>query len=217
MKMQPTLAPSLLAADFSNFQQAINRIHHYQAPWIHFDVMDGLFVPAITFGAQVVAHLRPHSETLFDVHLMVAHPERHIENFAQAGADNITFHIEATNHAHALVQHIHHLGCKAGVAINPGTSLHQLDAVLPFVDLVLVMSVNPGAGGQSFIAETLLKTRELQRLREEKQFRYYIQMDGGINAETLPSTIEAGTDILVAGSAFFSDHHIDSLLKALRG
>lgn len=102
------------------------------------------------------------------------------------GADNITFHIEATNHAHALVQHIHHLGCKAGVAINPGTSLHQLDAVLPFVDLVLVMSVNPGAGGQSFIVETLLKTRELQRLREEKQFRYYIQMDGGINAETLP-------------------------------
>ncbi|NIZ47394.1 ribulose-phosphate 3-epimerase [Spirochaetales bacterium BR208] len=215
--MQPILAPSLLAADFSNFQQALNRIHHYQAPWIHFDVMDGSFVPAITFGAQVVAHLRPHSKTFFDVHLMVENPERHIESFAQAGANSITFHIEATHHAHAIVQQIHKIGCKAGIAINPGTSLHHLEALLPFVDLVLVMSVNPGAGGQSFITETLIKTRTLQALRNQQNLHYHIQMDGGINAETLPSVVEAGTDILVAGSAFFSDSHVNALLHSLQG
>jgi ribulose-phosphate 3-epimerase len=173
------------------------------ADWIHIDVMDGIFVPKLTFGPPVIKQLRPHSNLPFDVHLMIEKPELSMAQYAEAGADMITVHVEASVHLHRTLQAIRAMGKKAGVSINPSTSVEAIRYVLSDVDLVLVMSVNPGFGGQSFIAESLNKIEHLNALRRQHHHAFLIEVDGGINSQTAKSCIEAGADVLVAGSAIF--------------
>ena len=202
------LAPSLLSCDFSNLGEAINKIENNFGSWVHIDVMDGIFVPEITFGQPIVRSIRPLTSLPFDVHLMTEKPENQIESFAKAGADWITFHYEAAVHHHRIIQQIHGLGKKAGISIVPSTPVSSILPLLPFVDLVLVMTVNPGFGGQSLIPECLDKVRELVEYREkykkEKNLSYLISVDGGVNEKTADNVIKSGVDIAVSGSAFFS-------------
>ena len=198
------LAPSLLSADFSRLAEELAFIETNGGQWIHLDVMDGAFVPNLTFGAPVVRCLRSKSALPFDVHLMVERPENYVKDFAAAGADYFTLHIEASVHAHRLITEIRAAGMKPGISIVPSTPVHLLDEVLPFVDLVLVMTVNPGFGGQAMIPRCLEKVTALRKIREEKHYQYRISVDGGVNAETLPAVCEAGADVIVSGSSFFS-------------
>ncbi|MCR4940840.1 MAG: ribulose-phosphate 3-epimerase [Treponemataceae bacterium] len=198
------LAPSLLSSDFSALGAAVAEIEKRGGKIVHIDVMDGSFVPNITIGQPVVASLRRHSELPFDVHLMVLHPESQIDSFVEAGADMITFHYEACVHHHRVVQQIHAAGKKAGISIVPSTPVSVLKELLPFVDLVLVMTVNPGFGGQVLIPECLTKVRELDDIRKKMGYNYLISVDGGINESTFRDAVDAGSDILVSGSAFFS-------------
>ena len=200
----PILAPSLLSADLSDLKDAISKIEKNKGSAVHIDVMDGQFVPEITYGQPVVRSIRNLTKLPFDVHLMVENPEKQIESFAQAGADWITFHYEATPHSHRLIQHIHELGKKAGVAICPGTPVSVLSEILKLADIILVMTVNPGWGGQKIIPACVDKIAELKKIREENNYRYLISTDGGINHETIMSVIAAGVDIIVSGSSFFS-------------
>jgi len=197
------VAPSLLSADFSDMGAAVRLIESARADWIHLDVMDGRFVPNLTFGPKMVADLRPLSSLPFDVHLMTLEPEALIPAFIEAGADWITFHVEATVHAHRHVETIRAAGKKAGIAIVPSTPLSVIEELLPFLDLVLVMTVDPGFGGQSLIPSCLDKTRRLSRLRMERGLSFRISVDGGINGETAPKALSAGAEVLVVGSAFF--------------
>jgi len=201
---KPVLAPSLLSADFSNLAEALVKIEKNNGSVVHIDVMDGRFVPQITYGQPVVKSLRPLTSLPFDVHLMIEHPEDQIDSFAEAGADWITFHFENTVHIHRIVQHIHQLGKKAGIAICPATPVEFLKEILPFVDLVLVMTVNPGFGGQELIPSCIKKIKTLKELREKYKYSYKISVDGGINSRTISSVVEAGSDVIVSGSAFFS-------------
>ena len=201
----PRLAPSLLSADFSNLTDAISQIENNNGEIVHIDVMDGQFVPEITYGQPVVRSIRKLTKLPFDVHLMVNHPENQIESFAQAGADWITFHIEATAHAHRLIQKIHELGKKAGIAICPATPVSMLSEILECADIILVMTVNPGWGGQVIIPSCVKKVEELKKIREEKRYKYLISVDGGINQKTIDSVINAGTDVVVSGSSFFKN------------
>jgi ribulose-phosphate 3-epimerase len=204
-KMQKLIvAPSILSANFSEMGAAVRGIEAAGAGWVHVDVMDGRFVPAITLGPKMVSDLRPFTKIPFDVHLMIVEPEKHIAAFAEAGADYITFHLEAAVHAHAVAQTIHAVGKKCGVSIVPSTPVSLLDAMLPFVDLILIMTVNPGASGQKPITECFEKVKTLARLRKERGLAYLISVDGGINTETAPLAREAGSDIIVTGSAFFT-------------
>ena len=198
------LAPSLLSADFSNLGSEIKKIEDNKGGAVHIDVMDGSFVPEITYGEPVIRSIRKLTKLPFDVHLMVDKPELHIDSFAQAGADWITFHFEATNHAHRIIQMIHEKGKKAGLAICPGTSLAVLSEILPCADIILVMTVNPGWGGQKIIPSCVEKVAQLKRYREEHGLNFKISVDGGVNNETLQSVIDAGTDIVVSGSCFFN-------------
>lgn len=198
------LAPSLLSADFSRLAEELHFIEENGGQWIHLDVMDGAFVPNLTFGAPVVRSLRSKSSLPFDVHLMVAHPQDFVKDFAMAGADYFTFHIEAAIHAHRLITEIRDAGMKPGVSIIPSTPVHILDEVLPFVDLVLVMTVNPGFGGQTMILSCLEKIKKLREYREKYGYRYLISVDGGVNAENLPVVCDTGVDVVVSGSSFFS-------------
>ncbi len=198
------LAPSLLSADFSNLGGAIDHIKNNGGDMIHIDVMDGHFVPNLTIGPPVVAALRPLTTLPFDVHLMVDNPASMIDSFVKAGADFISFHIEAEVHAHRLVQKIREAGCRPGISLVPSTPVSALREVLPFVDLVLVMTVNPGFGGQVMIDSCLEKVRELKKIKQEKDFSYIVSVDGGVNCETLPRVLDAGTDLVVSGSAFFT-------------
>ncbi|MCQ2597585.1 MAG: ribulose-phosphate 3-epimerase [Treponema sp.] len=198
------LAPSLLSADFTNLGAALEMVEEAGSGAVHIDVMDGSFVPEITYGEPVIRSVRRCTKLPFDVHLMVEKPENHVKLFADAGADWITFHIEATNHAHRVIQMIHELGKKAGVAINPGTPLSAISEILEYADLILVMTVNPGWGNQKMIPSTLDKVRELKKIREAKNYNYMISVDGGVNEKTLSSVVEAGTDVVVSGSAFFN-------------
>ncbi|MDD5930355.1 MAG: ribulose-phosphate 3-epimerase [Spirochaetales bacterium] len=200
----PMLAPSILSADFSNLGQAVAMIEKNNGSLVHIDVMDGSFVPEITYGQPVIRSIRPLTKLPFDVHLMVNNPENHLESFAKAGADYLTFHIEATNHSHRLVQMIHEMGKKAGVALCPGTPVSALLEIAKTADIILVMTVNPGWGGQTIIPSCVDKVVELKKLREEKGYNYLISVDGGINNSTLDSVLKAGSDIIVSGSAFFN-------------
>ena len=198
------LAPSLLSDDFADLGGEIKKIENNNGGAVHIDVMDGSFVPEITYGEPVIRSIRKLTKLPFDVHLMVDKPELHVASFAEAGADWITFHFEATNHAHRIIQMIHEKGKKAGVAVCPGTSLSILSEILPCADIILVMTVNPGWGGQKIIPSCVEKVAELKKYREEHGLNYRISVDGGINNDTLKSVIDAGTDIVVSGSCFFN-------------
>lgn len=197
------IAPSILSADISKLGEDIQMLDKGGADWIHIDVMDGHFVPNLTFGPNVVAAAKNYTDLPLDVHLMVEEPEKMINGFAEAGATGISIHAEATKNIHQVMQHIKSLNVQAGVVINPGTSVSFIEPVLSIVDMVLVMTVNPGFGGQSFIPETLKKIEKLDAYRKENDLSYLIQVDGGVNEETIQLCHEAGADVFVAGSNVF--------------
>ena len=212
------IAPSILSADYANFESELKKLEATGAEYAHIDIMDGHFVPNISFGAGVVASMRPHSKLVFDCHLMVSNPEHHIEDFARAGADIISIHAEATPHIHGALQKIRAAGVKASVVINPGTPVEAVKNVLNLVDQVLVMTVNPGFGGQAFLPETMDKVRELVVLREVNQLDFDIEVDGGIDDETIRVAKEAGANVFVAGSYVFKGdvaHQVQTLKEAL--
>ncbi len=198
------LAPSILSADFANLARDIRLVEDGGADYIHVDVMDGHFVPNITFGADTVAAIRPVTKLPLDCHLMVEYPEKHVKNFAKAGADIITVHAESTPHIHRVIQLIKDQGVKAGIAVNPGTPIESLIHILGLVDLVLVMTVNPGYGGQIFIPETLKKIKTAKELKEKGGYTYEIQVDGGIAEQTAKQCKEAGASVFVAGSYIYN-------------
>lgn len=212
------IAPSILSADYANFESELKKLEATGAEYVHIDIMDGHFVPNISFGAGVVASMRLHSRLVFDCHLMVSNPEHHIEDFARAGADIISIHAEATPHIHGALQKIRAAGVKASVVINPGTPVEVVKNVLNLVDQVLVMTVNPGFGGQAFLPETMDKVRELVILREVNQLDFDIEVDGGIDDETIGIAKEAGANVFVAGSYVFKGdvaHQVQTLKEAL--
>lgn len=210
------IAPSILSADFAAMGEAIKRLSDWEADWIHFDVMDGNFVPNLTFGPPMCKALRPHTHLPIDVHLMVEHPGDWVESFHADGADCITFHVEAERHVHRLLQRIRGLGMKAGVVLNPATPVCMAEPVLPYCDLVLLMSVNPGYGGQKFIPETPEKIRALRRSIEARGLACDIEVDGGVNAETARLCVDAGATILVAGNSVFSAEDPKAMVRTLR-
>jgi ribulose-phosphate 3-epimerase len=198
------LAPSILSADFSRLGEQVIEVAKAGADYIHVDVMDGHFVPNITIGSPVVASLRSRTDLPLDVHLMIENPEAHVRQFADAGANIITVHVEAATHLHRLVELIKALGVRAGVSLNPATPLNSLDEVLPLLDLVLVMTVNPGFGGQAFIPEMKDKIIRLRRIMDERQAYAELEVDGGITTLLAPEVARAGADVLVAGAAIFN-------------
>lgn len=212
------IAPSILSANFAAMGDAVRKLKEQGADWIHFDVMDGNFVPNITFGPDMCRALRPLSDLPIDVHLMVEHPSDWIEPFKKAGADILTIHVESSErHLHRALQAIRAAGMKAGVVLNPATPIGSCVHLLPECDLVLLMSVNPGFGGQTFIPETLRKIRELKSEIAERGLSTLIEIDGGVNPETAKLCISAGADVLVAGSAVFKSKDPKAMIAAIRG
>jgi len=197
------LAPSILSADFSQLKDAVQILDKGGAHLVHIDVMDGHFVPNITLGPPVIKSLRKHTKLPFDVHLMISNPDQYLESFHEAGADILTVHAEACTHLHRTVQQIKKLGMKAGVALNPATDLSVLKYILPDIDMVLIMTVNPGFGGQTLLPQCLDKIRELSKYIQENQLPVEIEIDGGANLDNAEEIIKAGTNILVAGSAVY--------------
>jgi len=214
----PIIAPSILAADFANLEREVVMINESQADWIHVDIMDGVFVPNISFGLPVTAAIKKHAKKPLDVHLMIVHPEHYVESFQKAGADILTVHLEACTHLHRVLQQIKAAGMKAGVAINPHSNVLLLEDTIAEIDVVCLMSVNPGFGGQKFIENTYRKVAELRSLIDRQKSKALIEIDGGVNQQNAQLLIQAGADVLVAGNFVFSSpdpkeviHHLKTI------
>lgn len=210
------IAPSVLSADFANLQRDVEMINGSQADWFHVDIMDGVFVPNMSFGFPVLAALAKHAQKPLDVHLMIVDPDRYLKAFADAGAHVITVHIEACTHLHRTLQAIKDLGCKAGIAVNPHTSISQLEDIVEYADLVCLMSVNPGFGGQKFIQSTYKKIQALRQLANEKNPSLKIEIDGGVNLDNAPLLLQAGADVLVAGNTVFAADNPVEMIQRLK-
>ena len=212
----PIIAPSVLASDFANLQHEIEMINQSQADWIHIDIMDGVFVPNISFGIPVTEAIKRHAKKPMDVHLMIVQPERYVEAFHKAGAEIISVHVEACPHLHRNLQQIKALGCKAGVAINPHTSISELEEVIQDIDVVCLMSVNPGFGGQKFIENTYQKVNRLKELIQLRGTNTLIEIDGGVNLQNAKPLMEAGANVLVAGNFVFGASNPTEVIKQLK-
>ena len=210
------IAPSILAADFGNLQRDIEMINHSEADWFHLDVMDGVFVPNISYGMPIIKTIAKHATKTLDAHLMILDPDRYIKTFADLGMDYLTVHFEACNHLHRTIQAIKNEGMKAGVALNPHTNVMQLEDTIQDIDLALVMSVNPGFGGQSFIENTYSKVEKLKEMILRKNSSAMIEVDGGVTDKNAKKLVEAGADVLVAGSYVFKSPNPDSTIKDLK-
>ena len=210
------IAPSMLAADFANLERDIHMVNQSEADWFHLDIMDGVFVPNISFGMPVLKAMAQHTKKTLDVHLMIVDPDRYIETFAQIGADVLTVHAEACRHLHRTLQAIKDAGMQAGVALNPHTPVSVLEDVINAIDVVCIMSVNPGFGGQKFIQNTYAKVRKLRAMIEAHKSATLIEIDGGVNATNCIDLVEAGADVLVAGSFVFSSENPLDTIKNLR-
>lgn len=213
---QPIVAPSVLASDFANLEREIKMLNESQADWIHVDIMDGEFVPNISFGLPVTEAIKRHARKSLDVHLMIVQPERYVEAFHKAGAEIISVHIEACNHLHRNIQQIKALGIKAGVAVNPHTSVALLENVIADIDLVCLMSVNPGFGGQKFIENTYAKVRQLKEMIVRTNSKALIEIDGGVNLTNAKALMSAGADALVAGNFVFSATDPKAVISQLK-
>ncbi|WP_026967054.1 ribulose-phosphate 3-epimerase [Algoriphagus terrigena] len=214
--MPPLIAPSILAADFANLQREVEMLNGSVADYIHVDIMDGVFVPNISFGIPVTEAIKTYAEKPLDVHLMIVNPDQYLEAFRRAGAEILSVHYEACTHLHRTVQAIHSLGAKAGVAINPHTPVHLLEEIIGDIDMVCMMSVNPGFGGQKFIENTYSKVARLKELILKKGSSAKIEIDGGVNLENAPKLIAAGADVLVAGSFVFSSSDPKATIASLK-
>jgi ribulose-phosphate 3-epimerase len=212
----PLIAPSILAADFANLEREVSMLNQSEADWIHVDIMDGMFVPNISMGLPVVEAINRHAKKPLDVHLMIVQPERYVEAFRKAGAEVISVHVEACPHLHRNIQQLRSLGCKAGVAINPHTSIVELENVIADIDLVCVMSVNPGFGGQKFIENTYRKVAALKEMIIRSGSKALIEIDGGVNQQNAKLLRKAGADVLVAGNFVFSSPDPRQVIKDLR-
>ena len=210
------IAPSILSADFAKLGEEVNAAEKAGADWIHVDVMDGHFVPNITIGPLVVKAVKKIAKVPLDVHLMIENPDKYVKEFAESGSDIITIHEEATVHLHRSVQNIKECGVKAGVSLNPATPLGNIEIVLPYVDIVLIMSVNPGFGGQSFIPEALQKIKELKKMINDKNLKVEIEVDGGVKTDNVAEVVKAGADIVVMGSAFYNSADYAETVKTVR-
>lgn len=207
------LAPSLLSANFANLESDINRLEEAGINYLHLDVMDGLFVPNISYGPLIIEAIRPLTKMVFDVHLMIEQPQRYIEIFAEAGADIITFHQEATVHSHRVIQQIKDTGKKAGIALNPSTPICMIEHLLKDLDLVLIMSVNPGFGGQSYIDNVDVKMEKLHAIKTSQDYDFITAIDGGINTSNVTNVIELGADLVVSGSDLFGAESLEDRIE----
>jgi ribulose-phosphate 3-epimerase len=214
--MKHLIAPSILSADFANLQSDIEMINQSEADWFHVDVMDGVFVPNISFGFPVITAIKHHSKKPLDVHLMIVDPDRYLQQFKDAGAAILTVHYEACTHLHRTIAAIHELGMKAGVAINPHTPVSVLEDILPQIDLVCIMSVNPGFGGQKFIENTYQKITKLRTLAKQLNTEVLIEIDGGVGHQNALALIQAGADVLVAGNAVFGAQNPMEMISELK-